>query len=152
MNSPISLTLEQFNQQVLACQDDAFTLAIALVGEEELACQIVQEVIRKVYISGRSESQSIDLQVLRGVVFSCRRATHSPFRESITMPGWKQLKRHQKELLLLVDVLGKTYDETALILNISWQETIQNLARGRHMLTISMHAEIVPCVKEILSK
>jgi DNA-directed RNA polymerase specialized sigma24 family protein len=64
------------------------------------------------------------------------------------MPGWEQLKRHQKEILLLVDVLGKTYDEAALILNISWQEIAQNLAMGRRILARSIHAEIVPCVKE----
>lgn len=152
MNSPISLTLEQFNQQVLACQDDVFTLAIALVGEEELACQIVQEVIQKVFISGRSGSQPIELQVLQGIVFSCRRATHSPFCESITMPGWKQLTRRQKEILLLIDVLGKTYQDAAFILSNSRQEIVQNLAMGRRNLARSMPVKIVPREKEVLSR
>jgi hypothetical protein len=98
MTSPISLTLDQFNQRVTDCQDDSFTLAIALVGDEELACQMVQEVVQNVYANGGGRTQPIDLQVLQGVVLSCRRAIHSPFSEAITMPGWEQLKCHQKEI------------------------------------------------------
>jgi len=152
MNSPISLMLEQFNQQVLACQDDAFTLAIFLVGDEELACQIVQEVIMKVYTDGKSGPQPIDLQVLQGVISSCRRVNRSPFSEVITIPGWEQLDRCEQEALLLVDVFGKTYLDAALILSNSWQEICQNVAMGRRSLARSMPTKIVPCEKEILSK
>ena len=55
----ISLTLDQFNQQVLTCQDEAFTLAVSLAADKKLACKIVQEVILKVYANdGKRNSPS----------------------------------------------------------------------------------------------
>lgn len=151
MASLSSLTLDQFNQQVLACQDEAFMLAISLVGEERLACQIVQEVILKVYTNGGSRTQPIDRQVLQGVILSCRRANRSPFGEAIAIPGWKQLKRGEREVLLLVDVLGKSYQDAASILNTSWQEIVQNVAKGRLRLARRIHAKIGSREKGILS-
>lgn len=151
MTSTSSLTLDQFNQHILACQDEAFTLAVSLVGDELLACQIMQEVILKVYTNGGSGAQPIDRLVLHEVILSCRLANRSQFGEAMTLPGWKQLKLGEQEVLLLVDVLGKSYQDAAFILNNSWREIVQNVATGRLRLARSIHAKIVPREKEILS-
>lgn len=144
MNS--SLTFDSFNQQILVCQDEAFTMAIYLVGDEELACQIVQEAVLRVYNDGNG-TQPIDWQMLQEVIFSCRRAIRSLFGETIAIPGWEQLKCHEREALLLVDVLGKSYQDAAFILNSSRDEITQNVASGRRHLTRSIHPEMAPCVK-----
>jgi hypothetical protein len=40
--SPFTSTLlDRFNQQVLACQDEAFTLALFLLGDETAVCEVV---------------------------------------------------------------------------------------------------------------
>lgn len=45
--------LDHFNRQVLACQDEAFTLACYLVGDEKTVCVVLQDVIRNVYAGWR---------------------------------------------------------------------------------------------------
>ena len=44
-----SLSLDRFNQQILACQDDAFILAVSILGNEAAACEMVQKIILRVY-------------------------------------------------------------------------------------------------------
>lgn len=152
MNSPIFLTLEQFNQQVLDCQDDAFTLAIAMVGDEQLACQIVQDVIFQVYFDQGNGTHPIYRYVLQGVILSCRRVNPDWYTETIGIPGWKLLERQDQEVLLLVDMLGKTYQDAAFILDSSCQEIVQYVAMSRLNLTRGNHAEIVPFADEVISE
>jgi len=104
MKSPISLTLEQFNQQVLDCQDDAFTLAIALVGDEQLACQIVEEAIWKVYMNGRKSAQPIHLQVLKEVILSCRRFNHPQDLDFVSIQGWEEFRKLRQVMGVMEDV------------------------------------------------
>ena len=41
MSSADILSIERFNQQVLSCQEKAFTLAYFLWGDEDLACELL---------------------------------------------------------------------------------------------------------------
>ncbi len=152
MASTSSLTLDQFNQQILACQDEAFTLTVSLVGDELLACQIMQEVILKVYTNGGSGAQPIDRLVLHEVILSCRLANRSQFGEAMTLPGWKQLKRGEQEVLLLVDGLGKSYQDAAFILNRSLREIARIMALGRRGLARSTYTEIALIEKETVNR
>lgn len=142
MTASASLPLNKFNQLVQDCQDEAFTLAFSLVGDELLACQILEDVLMQIFMDQENGLHPMNLQVLKEVVSLSRQMNQSQFGDAITIPGWKQLERCQQEALLLVDVLGKSYPEAAFVLHCSWRELVQNVALGRCFLSMSSHSEI----------
>jgi DNA-directed RNA polymerase specialized sigma24 family protein len=50
------------------------------------------------------------------------------------MSGWNQLEHSEQEALLLVDVLQKSYQNVAIILNNSESDVARVVARGRYKL------------------
>lgn len=142
MISLVPQSLDQFNQQVLACQDEAFTLAISLLGDEGLACKVVQESILQVYGSYGNDENSIPAMVLQGVILSCRQVSASRWSGAEEwVPGWNQLERCEQEAVLLVDRLGKTYPAAALILKCSEWDVARHIARGRCKLVMGFNSE-----------
>lgn len=63
--------LESYNDIVLACQDEAYTLAFSILGNVELACKVVQEAFLRVYYTYTrgGDSHKIVLSVLQEVIF-----------------------------------------------------------------------------------
>ena len=146
MASIAPLTLDQFNQQVLACQEEAFTLAFSLLEDKALACEVLQEVILRVYSGWRDDDCNIVVKVLHGVIGMCRQAKPSKTRDATEwICGWNQLERCEQEALLLVDWLGKTYHETAFILNSSERDVARDVAYGRCKLTRGFTPESEKC-------
>jgi hypothetical protein len=97
---------------------------------------VVQEVILCLYAKGVNGTHPIALQVLQGVVLSCRQAkTAKASAAGETIPGWHQLERCEQEVLLLVDVLRKTYQDAALVLNSSERDVARSVAYGRCKLS-----------------
>ena len=136
MASIAPLSLDQFNQQVLAYQDGAFTLAFSILGDEGLACEVVQAVFLRVYTRLGDGGHPIQVKVLQGVIRMCRQAKPSKAYAGVELiPGWHLLEYSEQEALLLVDWLGKTYHDTALILNNSERDVARNIAFGRCKLT-----------------
>ncbi|MCE5207181.1 MAG: hypothetical protein LLG42_02605 [Chloroflexi bacterium] len=136
------LSLDRFNQQVLACQDDAFTLAVSILGDERLAYQVIQEVIRQVYSRQGNDDNVIAVKVLQGVILLCRQEKPSRGRDAPEwVPGWNLLEQSEQEAILLVDVLGKTYRDAALLLNCSECDVARYVAFGRRKLTRSIHSK-----------
>ncbi|HQA29679.1 MAG TPA: hypothetical protein PLA02_10750 [Brevefilum fermentans] len=135
--SPIApMSLDQFNQQVLACQDEAFTLAFSILGDEGLACELVQTAILRVYAHRGDDGNNIPVKILQGVILMGRQVRPARTRGTAEeIPGWDLLERCEQEALLLVDWLGKTYHDTALILNSSERDVARNIAFGRCKLT-----------------
>ena len=60
----IPLSLDQFNQQVLACQDEAFTLAFSILGDEGLACEVVQKAFLQVYANRGDDCNNNPVKIL----------------------------------------------------------------------------------------
>src|SRR5450756_2738201 len=132
MASIAPLPLDQFNQQVLACQEEAFTLAFSLLEDDALACEVLQEVILRVYSGWRDDACNIVVKVLHGVIGMCRQAKPSKIPDATEwICGWNQLERCEQEALLLVDWLGKTYQQTALVLDRSEGDVALTVAHGR---------------------
>lgn len=128
--------LEAFNGQVLACQEEAFTLACSLLGDEGLACELVQAVFLRVYARRGNGGGSIPLQVLQGVIGMCRQARPSHTATGVELiSGWHELARSEQEALLLVDVLGKSYSQAAQVLGKYEREVAAAVASGRYKLT-----------------
>ena len=134
--------LEAFNGLVLACQDEAFTLACSILGDEGLACEVVQAVFLRVYTQRGDSGHPIPVQVLHGVIGMCRRARPSKAYAGVELiQGWHQLEFGEQEALLLVDVLGKSYEQTALVLDQPKHEVAAIVALGRYKLTRSFQSE-----------
>jgi len=133
---PTRTSLDRFNLSVLACQDEAFTLAYYLVGEEKTACALLQDVIRTVYTGWRGEADDVGCLVLRGVVLMARQVVtpSGAFPGARRIPGWEELKRCEQEIMLLVDVLDKPYSEAARIMERSERDVALTLVNGRYKL------------------
>jgi len=98
--------MDRFNQQVLACQEEAFTLAFSLFGNEALACEVLQEVILRVYSGWRDDDSNIVVKVLHGVIGMFRQAQAGKACAGVELiPGWNQLERCEQEALLLSRVI-----------------------------------------------
>ena len=129
------MSLDRFNQQVLACQDEAFTLALFLLGDETTACEVVQKVILQVYSDRGNNDIAITVNILQGVILLCRKMKPSKTYDTKEwMPGWNQLEHSEQEALLLVDVLHKSYQNVAVTLNNSESDVARVVARGRYKL------------------
>lgn len=140
MSPADSLSMDRFNQQVLVCQEKAFSLAFWLLGDEALACEVLQKVVLQVYSNWRIDEGNLVAKLLQGVIGFCRQA--KPSKTCTTnelIPGWNRLEPDEKEALLLVDILGNSYKETGLILNRTDHEVALFVAHGRCKLTRSFN-------------
>ncbi len=63
------------------------------------------------------------------------KSKHCLVHELCSIPRWEPLKRCEREALLLVDVLEKSYLETVYILKQSKRGVALALAKGRYKLT-----------------
>ena len=134
--------LEAFNGLVLACQNEAFTLAYAILGDEGLACEVVQAVFLRVYTRRGDGGPPISVQVLQGVIGMCRRAKPSKADAGVELiPDWHLLEYSEQEALLLVDWLGKSYQQAAYVLDQSEHEVAATVALGRYKLIRSFRSE-----------
>jgi len=135
MSPFVSISLDRFNQQVLACQDEAFTLAFSILGEESAACEVVLKAIQQVYSDCGKEDIAIAVNILQCMILLCRKVKPSKkYNPEEWIPGWNQLEHNEQEALLLVDVLQKSYQEAAVILNNSVSGVARVVAHGRYKL------------------
>lgn len=130
------LSLDSFNCQILACQDEAYALANCLVQDEQAACALLQEVVLMVYAGWRGRIDDLGIRVLRGVIRQARRQAgiNGASPDDWQPQGWQQLECCEQETLLLVDVLGKSYREAACIIGRSEREVARLIAKGRRRL------------------
>ncbi len=132
--------LALFNRQVLQCQDDAYTLAWYLLGDEALAEAAVQEAVDRAYHHGAARSKSCRLVILRAVVEQCHRRLNRPpspngktGEQSIPEMLCK-LPEQERQALILVDILGLTYAESAEVLRMPVEDFHPRLALARRKL------------------
>lgn len=127
--------VDHFNQQVLDCQDEAFTLALALLGDERQACEVVQKAILRAYSDWEKNGAAVALKVLQGVMQSCRQMQPADMRAEIEwIPGWNRLNSREQAALLLIDVLGRSYPEAAFLLDCRERKVSREVAGGRYKL------------------
>ena len=123
--------LEAFNSLVLACQDEAFTLTYSILGDEELACEVVQAIFLRVYTRRGDGVHPIPVKVLQEVFRMCRQSKPTKAYAGVELiPGWHQLECAEQDALLLVDLLGKSYQQSAQVLDKSEHESCCNRRIG----------------------
>ena len=130
--------LQAFNALILAYQDEAFTLARYLLGDDEQAGNVVQDACRETYWASCDEQTAVRSDLLRRVVRSClaqsgrTNGAHAASNKSGLDLGL--LPMDQRALIVLVDVLGLDYHEAAEVFSKSTPFVRQKLAQGRARL------------------
>lgn len=111
-------TLTRFNQQILQCQDDAYTLAWYLLGDEVAADAVMQKAVAAAFDCFVSGDEDCRLTVLQRVVEQFLR--RKPAACSSAEPGIFHdlcfLADQERVVLLLIDVFGLSYPEAARII------------------------------------
>lgn len=117
MPDPSSSTLAEFNRQVLLFQDEAFTLACDLLGDEDTASRVTQEAFEQVYSHDWKSNGSIRLPVLHRIIQGSSKSRAILKERKNILLG--KLAESERYVLLLVDHLSLTYEETSRVLHCS---------------------------------
>lgn len=129
-------TLTLFNQQILQCQDDAYTLAWYLLGDEAQAEAVMQAAAERAYHCFSARRANCRLQILGQVVDQCRGRVPSGSgpEEAGVFAGLRSLAEPERAALVLVDVLGLSYGDAAWVMGRSLKETGRLLAQARRKI------------------
>jgi DNA-directed RNA polymerase specialized sigma24 family protein len=149
MGQGLSITADSriitFNSMALHYQDEAYTLAYYLLGDEGSAEKATQAAFAQLYQNARLQANHFRLEVLRRVLVSCQgwfgslpgRAKLRTKTSAVAGRGddlsWKlmDLKEAERSAVVLVDVLGLDYAEAAQVLSSSKKQVSRLLAQAR---------------------
>jgi len=120
--------LDEYNTRVLACQEDAFTLACYALGDEAQAAQVVQAAVRQAYWCFDGSEGRCREQILSAIAEGCRRSTA---RGLVTQGILAALPVEERLAVILVDVLAMNYRQAAEILRRPAAQFARLLAQGR---------------------
>ena len=126
-------TLTLFNEQIRQCQDDAYTLAWYLLGDEAEAEAATQAAVRAAYALFSPGQANCKLAILKQVLLACF-GKHS--RASIPAtgglpPALQSLPERERQALVLVDILNLSYPEAARVAGQPVREILHLLAQAR---------------------
>ena len=132
--------LARFNQQVIQCQDDAYTLAWYLLGDEAEAEAVMQKAIEAAYHCFASKLENCHLLILKQVVKQCRGRKQAAFGSDGTdaFTDLNILSGSERLAIVLIEVLGLGYCEAARITDIPLKETRRLLAQARRRMRDQM--------------
>ena len=130
--------LSLFNQQILQCQDDAYTLAWYLLGDEGAAEAILQEAVETAFRRFSPHRGNCRALILQLVLRMCRQ--RPPAKE--TLPAPEPLTCLERQALVLIEILKLNYLETARITGRPAQEIARLLAHARRKMTHPGSAEV----------
>jgi DNA-directed RNA polymerase specialized sigma24 family protein len=122
--------LDEYNARVLACQEDAFTLACYALGDESQAAQVVQAAVRQAYWCFDGSEGRCREQIMSAIAEGCRRsAVRGP--GGPTQGVFTALPVEERLAVILVDVLAMNYRQAAEILRRPAAQFARLLAQGR---------------------
>lgn len=133
-------TLSLFNQQVLQCQDDAYTLAWYLLGDEAEAEAVMQSAVQATFHCFSSNRSDCRLLILEQVVEHCWRrepAVCCSFKPGIFC-DLRSLAEQERVVLVLIDVLGLDYPEASFITSMPLEKIGSLLAHARKKMKDQM--------------
>jgi DNA-directed RNA polymerase specialized sigma24 family protein len=124
--------LETFNRALLDCQDLAYTLAYYLLGSEKEAAAALQSAVENTFRDRDGKTDSMHCLLLRRVLSACRELI------SGAKPQGDEFHRHLQILpfecravVVLVDVLGLDYCETARVMGRDQDHVRRDLSQAR---------------------
>lgn len=133
MRSATNTNLAAFNRQILEWQEAAYTLAFYLTGSETEAEQTVQDAVLQAYRLSSAHPSGARTALLQAVIGACRKlhgAAHTNGKDGLA-GLLNQLSPERRCAVLLVDVLGLSYEEAARVLSSSPARVSEWLAQGR---------------------
>jgi DNA-directed RNA polymerase specialized sigma24 family protein len=129
-------TISLFNQQILLCQDEAYTLAWYLLGDAVEAEKTTQAAVEAAFRRFTPHRENCRRLILQQVLRQCQRKT--PVKETLPIPGIPQgcvsLTDLERLALVLIEILHLNYPEAALISGCSPQKISRLLAQARRKL------------------
>lgn len=127
--------LRTYNSLVLQNQDEAFSLAYDLLGEEGAADTLVQQVFLNGFGRRVDERLPFRLRVMCWIVRAClQRGAHPLSGPGRLDPRLAHLSNEEQVALLLVERLGLNYSEAAAVMEKSVEEFRSLLAAARFSL------------------
>ncbi len=133
-------SLDQYNQQVLACQDNAYTLAWYLLEDESEVEAVVQKAVEIAFHNNSSSGMNCYLSILKQVAKQCQfkkpSACHSA--ESDIRFHFQRLSRAERLALVLIDILQLEPTNAALVMGSPIHVTRRLLANARWKLNVQM--------------
>lgn len=120
----------------LQMQDEAYTFAYYLLGDEQAAEAATQAAFTSLSRKGSIRAEQFRQDVLRGVLAGSRKFS-IPVTSIANAPSedltraLMHLPAEQRSALVLVDVLGLNYDDAAGVLGCSRKQFAHLLAQGR---------------------
>lgn len=140
-------TLAQFNQHVLECQDDAYTLAWYLLGDEAAAEAVTQAAIQAAFHLLSTTQTSCRVLVLRQVIHRCggKITAQGESRNDGCYLALQCLKEMERQAVILVDILNIRHAEASIILTCPVKEVSHLLAQARKNImqaTVSSQKEL----------
>ena len=122
-------TLSEYNARVMACQDEAYTLACYALGDDEQAEQIVQAAVGQAFWHFDGSEACCRELILSAVAESCRR---SAAREAAGQGVFTALPIEERLAVILVDVLALSYRQAAEVMRRPTAQFARLLAQGRY--------------------
>ena len=135
MIGPTRPTLTTLNDLTRRYQDEVYTLAYYLLGDERQAVQVTQDAFIQVY---RPDVlvERFRLEALRQVFACCRGQQPRAFSATDDLfNGLVSLSREEQAAVILVDVLGLNYDQACWVLGRNAKQILKLLAQGRLRLS-----------------
>lgn len=128
--------LLQFNQQVLQCQDDAFTLAWYLLGDDAQAEAVTQAAVEAAFPLAQASRPNCRLLFFEQVLRRC--AGKYPITAPLGVPQSHAALFHmpaaERQAIILIEILNLGYPETARLLHCSVKDVSHRLAQARRRL------------------
>lgn len=134
MSSLVETQQTAFEAQAQHLQDDAYTLAYYLLGNDNLAEAATEAVFSRVSAARAPHYDRLRVDVLRNVLSLCRHQSIpvSGRNNTSDIRGMLQtLGLEERSVAVLVDVLGFSYDETARVLDRPTKHVMRMLAQAR---------------------
>ena len=126
--------LQVYNRLVLQHQDEAFSLACDLLGEESTAADLVQQVFLRGFARRDDERLPFRLRVIRWVVCACLQSGRPLPGPARLDPRLERLSNEEGVALVLVERLGLSYAEAAEVMGKPAAEFRSILATARFSL------------------
>jgi DNA-directed RNA polymerase specialized sigma24 family protein len=140
LHASIGWDLMEYNHLVMQNQDEVFTLAVNLLGDENQASEVVQASFIEAFKSARKDPEKFRRDILSLVIRNCQKKTR-------VLPGPKnlgcylsQLCNEEKIMLILVDSLELNYTEAAAIMQKSLAAVGRTVAQARVSVHLAMKA------------
>lgn len=143
MNATVDSRLATFNTLALHHQDEAYTLAYYLSGNESAAEAATQAAFAWLYRRQGVKVGQFRLEVLRQVWMQLHKNRQSTYA-TLTGDELRQklggLKEEERLAVVLVDVLGLNYSEAECVMDCTKKQLIHLLALGRMKMAQAKYA------------